>query len=614
MADERGTTARTGSPPAGSAGGPGRIVVKGLPVAPGLAVGTPVFHDEADIDVPVIALSAEDVRGEQRRLATAIRMAKKQLQEVEHSIEREVGRRDARIFSVQGLLLDDPAFRKAIRERIAAQLVNAEVAVRDAVLSWSARLAGVGTEADRDPVADLRDVGRLLLRILAGRPRPAAARAVEEAGADGTKVVLVTRELLPSDTATLDRRRLAAIVTASGGVASHAAILARGLGIPAVTDVDVSSLPAAGGAWIVDGGEGRVILNPKPEDLEQAVHQSRHYQTIREELASRSSGLVRTKDGVAIELMLNVENFDSVHPEMLDGLRGVGLFRTEFLFMDRKTFPSEQEQFEYYVEALGQVGDAEITFRTIDVGGDKPLSYLQVPAEPNPVLGWRGLRLSLQWPDMFYTQIRALLRASVHGRMRILLPMVTMVEEFRRARTMIAQIQSDMEAREVPFDKDVPVGAMVEVPAAALATRDLGESADFLSLGTNDLSQYALAVDRNNARVASLYQPLHPGMLQLVKLAAEGAHQSDAHLSVCGEMAGDPDAVLLLLGLGVRSLSMSPYHLPLVRGLLSAVTLDDARAVAAEVLALHSTTEIRSVLRGHVLRLAPELGTLLPPA
>ncbi|MDG2149712.1 MAG: phosphoenolpyruvate--protein phosphotransferase [Planctomycetota bacterium] len=597
------------SPP----GGGGRIVVTGLPVAPGLAVGTPVFHDETDIDIPVLALSADDVSGEQRRLATAIRMAKKQLADVEQNIEREVGRRDARIFSVQGLLLDDPAFRKAIRERIATRLVNAEVAVRDAVAAWSDRLKGMGNEADRDPVADLRDVGRQLLRILAGRPGRAAASAVEKAGADGSKVILVTRELLPSDTATMDRRRLAAIVTASGGAASHAAILARGLGIPAVTDVDVSSLPACGGPWIIDGGQGRVILNPQPEDLDQAVRQSQHYHDLREELAARASGLVRTKDGVAVEIMLNVENFDSVHPEMMSGLRGVGLFRTEFLFMERRTFPSEQEQYEYYVEALSQVGDAEITFRTIDVGGDKPLSYFSLPTEPNPVLGWRGLRLSLQWPDMFYTQIRALLRASAHGRVRILLPMVTMVEEFRRARTMIAQIQSDMQVHGVPFDEDVPVGAMVEVPAAALAARDLGEEADFLSLGTNDLSQYALAVDRNNARVASLYQPLHPGMIRLIKTAIDGAALANSQLSVCGEMAGDPDSVLLLLGLGGRSLSMSPYHLPLVRRLISAITLEEAREVAVQMLELRSTTEIRAELRGHVLRLVPELSSLLAP-
>ena len=589
----------------------GKIVVKGLPVAPGLAVGTPVFHDEGDIDIPVLALSAEDVTAEQRRLATAIRVAKKQLAEVESSIEKEVGRRDARIFSVQGLLLDDPAFRKAIRERIAMRLVNAEVAVRDAVAAWSARLDGMGTAADRDPVADLKDVGRQLIRILAGRPRKVAP-GFEEVG-DG-RVVLVTRELLPSDTAALDRSKLAAIVTASGGAASHAAILARGLGIPAVTDVDVGSLPACGGPWIVDGGEGRVVLNPDGSDVAQALRQSAHFHEVRDQLASQTTESITTADGVELDLMLNVENFDRLKPEMLEGLRGVGLFRTEFLFMDRKSFPSEQEQYEYYVKALALVSGREVTFRTIDVGGDKPLPYFKVPQEPNPVLGWRGIRLSLQWPDMFYTQLRALLRASAHGRVRILLPMITMVEEFQRAKTILTQIQGDLDSKGIAFDHDVKLGAMVEVPATALSTAALAREVDFLSIGTNDLSQYALAVDRNNARVAHLYQPLHPGMLQLLRLIVEGASGSDVHLSVCGEMAGDPDSALLLVGMGLRSLSMPAFHLPLVRRLLSAVTLTEAERVAAEVLAMGSTSRIRAALRQHTLRLAPELSTLLAPS
>jgi phosphoenolpyruvate-protein kinase (PTS system EI component) len=256
----------------------------------------------------------------------------------------------------------------------------------------------------------------------------------------------------------------------------------------------------------------------------------------------------------------------------------------------------------------------EITFRTIDVGGDKPLGYLSTPDEPNPVLGWRGLRLSLQWPDLFYTQLRALLRASAHGRMRILLPMVTMVEEFRRARAIVGELQEDLRRRRLPFDPDVPLGAMVEVPAAALAARNLAREADFLSVGTNDLSQYALAVDRNNARVASLYQPLHPGVLHLVRCAIDAAGAAGTPVSVCGEMAGAPESALLLLGMGLRSFSMSPYHLPVVRKLLSLVSTEQARDLAREVFDLGSTTEIRRLLGKRVLELAPELEAFLAPA
>ncbi len=583
-----------------------RLVVTGLPMAPGLAVGTAVFHTEHDVDVPVFSIRDQDVKGEQRRLSRAIAEARRQLTEVEQTIEKEVGARDARIFSVQSLLLDDPTFRKGMRDRIREQLVNAEVAVRDEVAVWEHRLAAVAGGSDRDPAADLRDIGNQLLRVLAGRPRELGLGHGED------RIILVTRELLPSDAARVDRTRLAAIVTGSGGLASHAAILARSLGIPAVTGVDTAALPARG-RWVVDGNAGCVIINPTRDDLSEAQARSLDYQRFRSELMSQARGFAQTADGVAVELLLNVENFEQLPQEVVQDLRGVGLYRTEFLFMHREFFPSEEEQYRHYAGALAALGEGEITFRTIDVGGDKPLPYLTVPHEPNPVLGWRGLRLSLEWPDMFYCQLRALLRASAHGRMRILLPMVTMIEEFRRARAIVNEIQADLAGRGVPFDADLALGAMIEVPAAALASRSLAEEADFLSIGTNDLSQYALAVDRNNARVASLYQPLHPGVLQIVRIVVEAADAAGTPVSLCGEMAGDPEATLLLLGLGLRSFSMSPYHLPVVKKVIAAVRMPEARAVAAEALAMGSTTEVRALLRHHTLRHAPELAAWLQP-
>src|SRR5262249_28543638 len=249
--------------------------------------------------------------------------------------------------------------------------------------------------------------------------------------------------------------------------------------------------------------------------------------------------------------------------------------------------------------------------RPTAAGGAKPLSSLPVPHEPNPVLGWRGVRLSLEWPDLFYSQVRALLRASAHGRMRLMFPMVTMVEEFRRARAIVSEVQSDLRRRGVPFDATLPVGAMIEVPAAALACGTLAEEADFLSIGTNDLSQYALAVDRTTARVAGRSQPLHPGLLALVRLVVQAADAASTPVSLCGEMAGDPEATLLLLGLGLRSFSMSPYHLPVVKRLISAVRLREAQDVATEACALGSTTEVRALLRRHTLRIAPELAAWL---
>lgn len=585
------------------------MVVRGLPMAPGLAVGTPVFHAEHEVDVPVRTITPADVPAEQRRLVAALREARQQLALVETRIEEQVGSSDARIFSVQGLLLEDPSFRKGLRRRIKSDLVNAEVAVRDEVADWSARLEAVTAGTDRDPAADLRDIGRQLLRVLAGRP------PVGLTSGDGIEqVILVTREMLPSDAANIDRARLAAIVTGSGGLASHAAILARSLGIPAVTNVDVLALPARGGSWIVDGTQGTVTVNPGRKELSEAQRASKDYLRFRSELLAESRGLASTSDGVAVEVLLNVENFETLPAETLDDMRGIGLYRTEFVFLHRSWFPSEEEQFQHYVGAIRRVRDREITFRTIDVGGDKPLSYLSMPHEPNPVLGWRGLRLSLEWPDMFYAQLRALLRASAHGRIRVLLPMVTMVEEFRRARQIVREIQSDLRSRGVPFDPRMPVGAMVEVPAAALAARTLAEEADFLSIGTNDLTQYALAVDRNNARVAGLFQPLHPGVINLLRLVVEAADAAGTAVSLCGELAGDPHATLLLVGLGLRSLSMSPYRVPLVKKVIASTTLSDAEAVTQAALALGDTTQITAYLRQQTLQRVPELEAWLPQA
>ena len=583
----------------------GAMVVRGLPMAPGLAVGTPLFHAEHEVDVPVRSIEACDVPAEQRRLAAAMKEARVLLTAVETRIEEEVGSSDARIFSVQGLLLEDPSFRKGLRQRIKKDLVNAEVAVRDEVAEWSARLSTVATGSDRDPAADLRDVGRQLLRVLAGRPPVGLGDGDEQ-------VVLVTRELLPSDAANVDRSRLAAIVTGSGGLASHAAILARSLGIPAVTNVDVAALPARGGAWIVDGGQGTVTIDPGRKELAEAQRRSKDFLRFRSEMLAESRGLATTADGVAVEVLLNVENFETLPAESLDDMRGIGLYRTEFVFLHRSWFPSEEEQFQHYVGAIRKVRDREITFRTIDVGGDKPLSYLSMPHEPNPVLGWRGLRLSLEWPDMFYAQLRALLRASAHGKIRVLLPMVTMVEEFRRARQIVREIQNDLRSRGVPFDPRMPVGAMVEVPAAALAARSLAEEADFLSIGTNDLTQYTLAVDRNNARVAGLFQTLNPGVIHLLHLVVVAADAAGTPLSLCGEMAGDPLATLLLVGMGLRSLSMSPYRVPLVKKVIASTSLSDAVRITQAAMSMRDTTEITEYLRQQTLERAPDLASWLP--
>lgn len=582
-----------------------RIVVRGVAVAPGVAWGQAVFH-ESDVDIPILAISEDDVGEELKRLSAALRTTKRHLAALEKNLAQEVGERDARIFAVQGLLLDDPEFRKSMRNRVRRDLVNAEVAVRDEVDEWSRRLRGLSAESERDPGADLRDVGRQVLRVLAGKPRQVP---VEGDGIE--RLIMVAEEFLPSDAANIDRAQLAAIVTVSGGVASHAAILARSLGIPSVTFVEATGLPHHGRRWIVDGNSGQVIVNPTDVEIAEAEARSRDYREFRAALEAETRDFARTKDDVAVELMLNIDVADDLTPESLESLNGVGLYRTEFLYMNRPFFPSEAEQYRHYCDVLRKVGDREVTFRTIDVGGDKPLPYLSVPHEPNPVLGWRGIRLSLEWPDMLYSQLRALLRASAHGRMRVLAPMVTTVEETRRVVAIVREIQSDLKQHDIPFDPDMPVGMMIEIPAAALATGLIARECDFISVGTNDLSQYALAVDRNNSRVADLYQQFHPGLLRLLRDTIGQAGRAEVPLCVCGELAGNPEATLLLLGLGLRSFSMSAYDIPMVKRVVAATDLAYARKVATQAFELVDIADIRAHLRAATLEVAPDLRSLM---
>ena len=324
------------------------------------------------------------------------------------------------------------------------------------------------------------------------------------------------------------------------------------------------------------------------------------YLQEREKLLQTVEERVGREQDAGISLLLNIENFETLDPAVLRMAHGVGLYRTEFLFMGRDTFPSEEEQYEFYCNVLQRLDGREVTFRTIDVGGDKPLSYLSVPKESNPVLGWRGIRLTYEWPDLLIPQFRALLRASAHGPLNILLPMVTNVEEFRHVRKLLDRARDDLARDNVPMAEFTPLGIMIEVPAAALAAQELAEEADFLSVGTDDLGQYLFAVDRNNLQVSRLYQPLHPVMLRLLKDVIAAGKQHGRPVTVCGEMAGQPYSTLALLGLGLRRFSMSPAHVPEASWVLDAFSADEAEQLTDALIRLRTEQEIRDLLQAAV--------------
>ncbi|MFG0318217.1 MAG: phosphoenolpyruvate--protein phosphotransferase [Planctomycetota bacterium JB042] len=582
----------------------GELVLKGIPVSHGIGIG-PVFAETesfpADGDAHLVA--PEDVPAELKRLEVAMRLAREELANVREEAARKVGEHDARIFLVHLQVLEDRSLQEQIEASIRDEGVSAEAGVAHVIGRYADAFSKLEDPLARERATDVKDVGRRLLRHLSS--------SVEETTASPrTRYILVTKELFPSDAARLDRDRLAGIVTEVGGKASHAAILARALGIPAVTGVRQSArlLEAGGKTTIVDGRDGTVVVDPTKETLERYLRGAEAVERVRTAFAAEPALPAVTRDGVAIDVLVNVENAGDVMPEDLGDIAGIGLYRTEFVYMDRDSFPSEDEQFEVYRRVVERAGHREVVFRTIDIGGDKRLPYFRVKDEDNPALGWRGYRISDEWPDMFIAQVRALLRASAFGHVKIMLPMITTVEEVRRAVAFVDDVRSDLARRKVPYSEHVPLGVMVEVPAAVFAIESMLKEVDFVSIGSNDLIQYLLAVDRNNARVANLSQPLNPSVLRAVQTVIRAANAAGRPVSLCGEMAGSYYCTLVLLGLGLRRFSMARHYVAGVGRLIRAVTMKEAESVARRVLAFTTTAEVRAFLNARTREIFREMG------
>jgi phosphotransferase system enzyme I (PtsI) len=567
----------------------GRSVVRGVGISPGLALG-PVYYLETEIgDVPRRKIAASEVEAELTRLNDALREAEEEFRRQRTTLAAGFSEGERRIFDAHLAFYQDDALREAVAARVRREKTNAEAALQDEIDHLATILSGMD-DLFRERVADVRDVGRRVQRVLLRRQQAALA--------SGTPVVLVARELLPSDTLTLDRTRLLAIVTEVGGEASHVAILARSSGIPAVSGVKkLETLAPPGTEVAVDGTKGLVILAPDASHRAALVRAGESFAKERRRLLEAATVRGKAEGERGLKLLLNIENFDNLDPAVLHSSDGIGLYRTEFLFMGRQTFPTEEEQLAFYRDVMLHLGGREVTFRTIDVGGDKPLAYLTTPREQNPALGWRGIRLTFDWQDLLIPQLRALLRAAVHGPLKILLPMITNVEELRHGRALLSQLHDDLRRQQLPCGEQVALGAMIEVPSAALGAATLLEEADFVSIGTNDLLQYLFAVDRNNLQVARLYQPLHPIALRLLGEVIEAGTRRGKPVTVCGEMAGQFLSVLALLGLGLKRFSMSPAHMASARTILRHFTPEEAAALLKSIAPATTAREVEAVLR-----------------
>lgn len=568
-----------------------RSVLKGIPVSPGISFGPGLVSETAAIKIPVYRISPDQVEHELQRFQEALDDSKQQILNLRQEMEKKLGPKDAMIFTVHLQLLEDSSLRDKVEGRVREELLNIEAAIKEVLAWYSVQFEGLHDSVLLDKSADIRDVGNRVIRnLLAHEKCDFFARS--------NSYILLTHEFLPSDTAHVDTSKIAAIVTEVGGMASHAAILARSLNIPAVTGINISGLPQNLGEVIVDGRGGTIIINPTQADKDQYENKRNVFLQFREKLHTLEHKPPVTQDGTPIEVLTNIGNFEDINPADYETINGIGLYRTEYIFMNRNTFPSEDEQYQIYRSILERVGpDKDVTFRTIDIGGDKRLPYFKTQDEANPVLGWRGVRIYLEWPDLFISQLRALIRAGVYGRVRIMLPMITNLEELRIANHYFKDVLDDFRKRDIVPSESILLGVMIEIPSAAWEIENIAREADFISIGTNDLIQYILAVDRNNARVAELYQPLSPAVLKVVHRVIQAGREVGKKVSICGEMAGNFNYTQILLGMGLRRFSMAPFYVNGVKQVLRATTVADAERIAGRALNMKTISEIKSYLK-----------------
>lgn len=562
-------------------------VLRGVAAAAGAVVGPAFVYREGQPEVAAQPAGTPDE--ERARYEAARSRAEAELNQLAERADEQA----REILTAHQLMLQDPELQNLVEEGIQAGQ-PAEAAVRAAVEQFAGMLEALDDEYLRERAADVRDVGRRLVAALTGRTVGIVLRQ---------PAVVVARDLAPTDTIGIDRDLLLGIVTEQGGPTSHTSILARSWGIPAVVAAaGVLDAAADGMTVALDGDTGEVVLDPGAETRSRYEAAMARAREQAERDRAEASLPAETPDGVRVELAANAGSPAEVAFAMEKGAEGVGLLRSEFLFMGRESAPTEEEQYQAYAEALQNANGQRVIIRTLDIGGDKDVPYLGLPKEENPFLGVRALRLCFRRPELFRTQLRALLRASVHGRLAIMFPMVNGLADLRRAREALAEARRSLEAEGHRVADQYEVGIMVEIPSAALLADHLAPEVDFFSIGTNDLVQYTLAVDRGNPELAEMYQPYHPAVLRLIDRVVQAAHAAGKWVGVCGEMGGLPEGALLLLGLGVDELSMAPALLPRIRRLVRSTPAAEARALAQQCLTAGTPEEVLALVEPVVRR------------
>ena len=565
----------------------GEKMLRGIPVSQGVSRSRVVVLDRTRIDPAKWGILESDPAGEEDRLQASLVETRRQILAVQERLREALGAKEAQIFDAHLLVLEDPMLIEEATRFIREDLVTAEFAFHEASEKYAEALGKVDDSYLSERAADIRDVAQRVLADLMGQ-------ALCTGLADLTEpCVVVAHDLTPSDTAMMDPAMVLGFATEVGSRTSHTAILARSLRIPAVLGLgEAISELHTGESVLLDGFNGFVVIDPSEQTLFEYGQLVDRQTSIEESLEVIHDDAAETRDGHRIILSANIERAADVESVLQCGAIGVGLFRTEFLFINRSDLPDEEEQFAAYRKVTESLAPDPVIIRTLDLGGDKLLSHVNVAEEMNPFLGWRAIRLCLQEKDLFRTQLRAILRASVFGNLKIMYPMVSGVEELEAANVLLDECREQLRDEGVAFAEDVEIGVMIETPSAAMIADSLARRVKFFSIGTNDLIQYALAVDRLNEKIAHLYEPTHPGILRLIKATVDAGQAHGIWTGICGEMAGDLAAVPLLLGLGVSELSVTPSMVPRVKMLIRSIEMSEARKLAEFALDSDSPKEI----------------------
>lgn len=559
--------------------------IQGISGSRGVAVGNVYKYIQEEIIIPDYTVADGDVEAEIGKFAAAMAATLKQLDIIRQKALVDMGPEEAAIFEAHMQIAQDPSLSDGIKSLVESTKTNVVAATAQTIDTFAGIFLGMDDPYMRERGADIKDIGDRLMRNMLGM-NPRGLSHVSG------QVILVAHDLAPSDTASLDKNVVKGIVTAAGGPTSHAAIMARTLEIPAVMGVgDIESF-VDGARAVVLGTDGVALMNPSDAEWADYSAQAEAFQDELKRLKDSANLEAVTIDGHHVDLFGNIGKSKDADNAINMGASGIGLYRTEFLYMENDELPAEDVQFEEYKQVAESLQGNPVIIRTMDIGGDKELKCLDLPEEMNPFLGYRAIRISLNRPDIFKVQLRALLRASAFGDIHIMYPMIASVEEVKCANVMLEECKAALRKEGVAFNEDIKVGIMIEVPAAAVIAPILAKYVDFFSIGTNDLCQYTLAVDRMNEAIGNLYQPLHPGVLRLIKGVIDASHEQGKFTGMCGELAGDPVATMILLGLGLDEFSMTASSIPLIKNILRSVSKAECEAVATHALTLDTAEEI----------------------